>query len=207
MTELAKRTKKPVRRSKLGVSRTSALMEAARIEGVFARLKRSRVGKAVGCASARLNQAVIQGASREDFDFAMKVERHGNLIVYLKTEKVDQAKGLEVLATVFHQLQEGRRNIEVHGKQVVSDAEKLHGQFLATAKPFKTGGSQAIRLPASEAAGVLEWTIEKLEDGRLILNPHREKKMASDLLRRFAALNVDLFPEGREALDFPERNW
>lgn len=83
----------------------------------------------------------------------------------------------------------------------------LLGKHIATLKPFKNGGSQAIRLPASEAAGVVGWEVEKLEDGRLILQPIREKKSAADLLRRFAALKVDLFPEGREAMEFPERDW
>lgn len=81
------------------------------------------------------------------------------------------------------------------------------GKHIATLKPFKNGGSQAIRLPASEAAGVVGWEVEKLEDGRLILEPIKEKKSAADLLRRFAALKVDLFPEGREAMAFPEREW
>lgn len=83
--------------------------------------------------------------------------------------------------------------------------EQLHGSVLGVVKPFRNGGSQAIRLPASEAAGVAEWVIERLADGRLLLNPVREKKTAGDLLRRFAGLKADLFPQGREPLDIPER--
>lgn len=95
-----------------------------------------------------------------------------------------------------------------HRKDCVGGLEAfLHAEYIATLKSFKNGGSQAIRLPASEAAGVAEWVVERLDDGRLILKPIREKKSGADLLRGLAALKVDLFPEGREAMEFPEREW
>jgi len=84
---------------------------------------------------------------------------------------------------------------------------KERRQVLGVVKPFRNGGSLAIRLPASETSGIAEWVIERLEDGRLLLEPVREKKTAGDLLRRFAALKADWFPEGRESLELKERKW
>lgn len=145
----------------------------------------------------------LQGARRmADKRVILKLtgDRRGPMLVFLKSTSSEAiAKASRAAFEMIYGIQE----------QVSGDLPliQVHGKRIAKVRQFKNGGSQAIRLPASEAAGVVAWEVERLDDGRLILEPIRERKSAADLLRKFAALKVDLFPEGREAMEFPERGW
>ena len=76
----------------------------------------------------------------------------------------------------------------------------------ADSKTFKSGNSEALRLPKEVALGInVEVTIRK--DGDTLTIRPKQKKTLGDLVEALAKLPKPGKPMKRERIIFPKRNW
>jgi antitoxin VapB len=76
----------------------------------------------------------------------------------------------------------------------------------ADSKTFKSGNSEALRLPKEVALGInVEVTIRK--DGDTLTIRPKQKKTLGDLVEALAKLPKPDKPMKRERIVFPKRNW
>lgn len=76
---------------------------------------------------------------------------------------------------------------------------------MAVTRAFKSGNSQAVRIPKDLQFERMDLELEIRREGdALVIRPLRPR--LTDVLERFGAFSADLFPEGREQEDQQERD-
>lgn len=77
--------------------------------------------------------------------------------------------------------------------------------MVAKAKVFKSGNSQAVRLPKEFRFDVDEVDIRRDGDVIILSPPVEEKEPWADLKAFWASGGLDIFPDGPEKLQFEDR--